>query len=92
MAFPAKMRSIDEQVFVYETLKQNFDYFKTLTIDEFAKNAAEIYKTLKSQKIRIGTMDLKIASTPISRSAILVSRNQRDFEQVPNLTVKDWAK
>ncbi len=92
MAFLARMRSIDEQVFAYETLKQYFDYFKTLTVIEFYKNAAEIYKNLKSQKIRIGTMDLKIASIAISRSAILVSRNLKDFEEIPDLIVKDWAK
>lgn len=37
-------------------------------------------------------MDLKIASIAIPRNAILVSRNLRDFEEVPNLTVEDWAK
>src|SRR5437764_3976570 len=57
MAYLAKMRSIDDQVFAYETLKQYFDYFKTLTIVDFDKNAAEVYKNLKSNKIRIGTMD-----------------------------------
>lgn len=92
MAFLAKMRSIDEQVFAYETLKQYFDYFKTLTIIDFDKNAAKVFKELKSNKVRIGTMDLKIASIAISRNAILVSRNLRDFEEVPNLTVEDWTK
>lgn len=92
MSYLAKMRSIDEQVFAYETLKQYFDYFKTLTIIEFDRNAAEIYKNLKSNKIRIGTMDLKIASIAISRKAILVSRNLKDFEQVPDLTVQDWTR
>ena len=92
MSFLAKMRSIDEQVFAYETLKQYFDYFKTLTIIDFDKNAADFYKSLKSQKIRIGTMDLKIAAIAISRNAILVSRNLRDFEEVPNLVVKDWTR
>jgi tRNA(fMet)-specific endonuclease VapC len=92
MAFLARMRSIDEQVFAYETLKQYFDYFKTLTVIEFDKNAAEIYKNLKSNKIRIGSMDLKIASIAISHSAILVSRNLKDFEEIPDLIVKDWAK
>ncbi|CAN5822780.1 hypothetical protein BH20ACI4_BH20ACI4_20720 [soil metagenome] len=91
MAYLARMRSIDEQVFTYETLKQWFDYFKTLTVIEFDENAAEIYKNLKSQKIRIGTMDLKIASIAISHKAILVSRNLKDFEQVPDLTVQDWT-
>ncbi len=92
MAFLARMRSIDEQVFAYETLKQYFDYFKTLTIIDFDEDAARIFKDLKSQKLRVGTMDLKIASIAISRNAILISRNLRDFERVPNLVVKDWAK
>ena len=92
MSYLARMRSIDDQVFAYETLKQYFDYFKTLTVIDFVKNAAEIYKNLKSNKTRIGTMDLKIASIVISRKAILVSRNLRDFEQVPNLVVKDWTR
>ena len=92
MAFLARMRSIEEQVFAYETLKQYFDYFKTLTVIDFDKNAAEIYKNLKSNKIRIGSMDLKIASIAVSHNAILVSRNLKDFEQVPNLNVKDLAK
>ena len=92
MSYLAKMRSIDEQVFVYETLKNMRDYFKTPTIIEFDQNAAEIYKNLKANKIRIGTMNLKIASIAISRKAILVSRNLKDFEQVPNLVVKDWTR
>ena len=92
MSYLARMRSIDDQVFAYETLKQYFDYFKTLTVIDFDKNAAEIYKILKSNRIRIGTMDLKIASIVISRKAILISRNLRDFEQVPGLAVKDWTR
>jgi len=91
-AYIARMRSIDEQVFAYETLKRYYNYFKTLTIIDFDNDAANVFKDLKLQKVRIGTMDLKIASTAISRNAILVSRNLRDFEQVPNLTVKDWAQ
>ena len=92
MSYLAKMRWIDDQVFAYETLKQYFDYFKTLTVIDFDKSAAEIYKTLKSNKTRIGSMDMKIASITLSREAILVSRNLRDFEQVPNLVVKDWTR
>ena len=77
MAYLNKMRSIDEQVFAYETLKQYFDYFKTLTIIEFDKNAAEICKNLKSNKIRIGTMDLKIASIAMANEAMLLPFNQK---------------
>ena len=92
MSFLARMRSIDEQVFAYYTLKQYFDYFKTLTILEFNEKSAEIFKELKRQKIRVGTMDLKIASIAIEHNAILVSRNLSDFEQIPQLAVEDWTR
>jgi predicted nucleic acid-binding protein len=34
--------------------------------------------------------DLKLASIPIVRDALLLSANLRDFQQVPNLRVEDW--
>jgi tRNA(fMet)-specific endonuclease VapC len=37
-------------------------------------------------------MDLKIAAIAISRKAILLSRNLRDFQQVSGLQVEDWTK
>jgi len=46
---------------------------------------------LKSKKIRIGTMDLKIAAIAIANDAILVTRNLVDFEKVPGLNAQDWT-
>ncbi len=91
MAYQRKLRNIDEEVFGYETLRNYFDYFKTIIIINFDDKAANIFKELKSSKIRIGTMDLKIASIALANDAILVSRNLSDFEQIPGLRVKNWA-
>ena len=52
----------------------------------------QVSQNLQSNKIRIGTMVLKIASIAIANQAILVSRNIKDFEQVPDLTVQDWTR
>ncbi len=34
--------------------------------------------------------DLKIAAITLNHDAILLSRNLKDFEQVPGLKVEDW--
>ena len=92
MALIAKSKTIDQQIFAYQKLYRTLESYRNALVLEFDQKSAEILKELKSNKIRIGTMDLKIASIAISRNAILVSRNLKDFEAVPNLTVKDWTR
>jgi len=65
--------------------------YQNSQVVDFDTKAVDIYKKLKSQKIRVGTMDMKIASIAIANNAILISRNLTDFEQVPNLSVEDWT-
>ena len=92
LTYLSKCKNVEQQIFAYERLNKFLDNFREIKVLPFDENAAETYKNLKSQKIRIGTMDLKIASIAISRKAILVSRNLKDFEAVPNLVVNDWTR
>ncbi len=52
--------------------------------------AHDIYLQLKSQKIRIGTQDLRIASIALAHDATLVTRNRREYELVPSLELEVW--
>ena len=92
MAFIAKAKKIEQQIYAYERLHRSLEAYRNSTVLDFDENAAKVFQNLKSQKIRIGSMDLKIASIAISQTAILVSRNLKDYEQVPNLVVNDWTR
>ncbi len=59
---------------------------------DFDEPALEEFQRLRRAKIRIGTMDLKIAATVLSRDATLLSRNLADFRQVQNLKVEDLTR
>jgi tRNA(fMet)-specific endonuclease VapC len=61
-----------------------------LMLSEFAK-AREVYQSLKMQRIRVGTQDLRIASIAIAYDGILLTRNRRDFEKVPKIMIEDWT-
>lgn len=65
--------------------------YSNICVLDFDEKAANEFQHLRSLKIRVGTMDLKIASIAIVNNATLLSRNLRDFEQIPNLKVEDWT-
>lgn len=92
MAFIAKANSIEKQISAYEKLGRFLDSYHFIPIIQFDENAGKIFQDLKSRKIRVGTMDLKIASITISQNALLISRNLSDYDQIPNLRVEDWTR
>jgi tRNA(fMet)-specific endonuclease VapC len=67
---------------------RDFSQMNVLPYDERAHNR---YLGLTRQRIRIGTLDLRIASIALAHRATLVTRNLRHFRQVPNLEVEDWT-
>lgn len=91
LSFIARSKTSDQQVYAYQRLHHFLEVYRTSLVLDFDEKAADEFVRLKALKIRIGTMDLKIAAIAISNNAILISRNLKDFEQVPNLTVQDWT-
>ncbi len=75
----------------YTRLRETINFFKNLYVLDFDQEAGNYYTELKRQKIRIGTQDLKIASIVLSQQAILVTRNRKDFEKIPDLLIEDWT-
>ncbi len=65
--------------------------FAVMQVLPFDQPAAKVFQRLRKQHVRIGTMDLRIASIVISKSLTLLSRNLVDFRKVPDLQVEDWT-
>lgn len=62
---------------------------RTLLWDDAAVSE---FRKLNSQGIRIGTMDLRIASITIANGATLLTRNLKDFTRVHGLRVENWLE
>lgn len=90
--FIAKAKTFPKQVEAYRYLHQNLQLFCGLEVLLFDDAAAKVFQELRKAKVRIGTMDLKIASIVLVHEAVLLTRNISDFCQVPGLKVEDLTK
>ncbi len=50
----------EQLIIAYRNLRQTIDFFSSLKLLDFTRDAHNIYSALRRQKIRIGTQDLKI--------------------------------
>ncbi|HEX9005203.1 MAG TPA: type II toxin-antitoxin system VapC family toxin [Blastocatellia bacterium] len=92
LSWLAQARSLDQQVERYQRLNRMVKSYRRVNILEFDNQAAAEFAKLQKQRIRIGTMDLKIAAIALANNATLLSANLGDFSQVPGLKVEDWSK
>lgn len=76
----------------YEHLAEQIEYLSTWRILRFPVNAIARYQQLVALRLNIGKSDLKIAAIVLENNGILVTRNRRDFERVPNLQLVDWMQ
>jgi tRNA(fMet)-specific endonuclease VapC len=85
-----RQRDPHEQIAIYQRLQRRIEFFAAWQVLPWDAAAADILQELRKQRIRFGTMGLKIAIIVLAHDATLLSRNLRDFQQVPGLRVEDW--
>lgn len=76
----------------YDLLHDVLDAFRTYPLVKFDADALIVFEQLKLRKLRIGTLDLRIASIALSKDMTVVTRNLSDFGRVPSLKVEDWTR
>lgn len=79
--------TIDE---AYSLFEQTLDDIHELKVLSFSPEAEKLLKEWRKKKIKGSTHDLRIAASCVVNSATLVTRNRRDFQNMPGLSVEFW--
>ncbi len=91
LAWIAQAKTMELQVTGYQRLRRHIERFRVIPVVDFDTRAASEFERLRKAGVRIGTMDLKIASIALANQATVLTRNLRDYSKVPNLRCEDWT-
>lgn len=91
LAVVRRARSEGEAATGFLRLSETLRFFQIINLLSYRESAISEFQRLRSMRIRIGTQDLRIAAIALSHNATLVTRNRRDFAQIPGLSIVDWS-
>lgn len=83
-------REPEQEIEPYAELVARVEFLASFMILPWDDDAVQRFEMTKGAKVKAGTMDLKIASIVMAHDAILLTRNVRDFAQVPGLRFENW--
>lgn len=75
----------------YARLRATVEYFASIRLLDYDEVADRHFMALRQAGLRIGSRDLRIAAIALRHNAVVVTRNSRDFGQVPGLLLADWS-
>jgi tRNA(fMet)-specific endonuclease VapC len=90
LALIHRHRDVHRQLPAYQRLGRLIEVLGDWEIVIFDERAADRFTDLRRERLRIGTMDLKIASIVLTNDALLVTANLRDFSLIPELRCENW--
>ncbi len=88
----ARAKSATDTLRAYRMLERTLATFAGAQVLPFDEAAIELFADLRQQKVRIDTLDLRIACIAITRNMTLLTRNTVDFVRVPGLKFEDWTR
>ena len=87
----AQADTTEKLVIAYSRLIVHLETFRNLSVLPFDAESASQFAQLRKSGVRIGTMDLRIASIALTHDALIITRNLSDFNKVPGLRCEDWS-
>ncbi len=84
-----RFKEFHKQVPGYQRLSEMMDFFSRWRVLPFDDRAADECRRLRGLRLRLGTMDFKIAAIALTHNALVLSANLQDFRKVPGLRVEN---
>lgn len=88
----ARTRNTPKEVDAYRRLDSLLTFFAEIPVLGYDEAAADQFGVLRARPSRVGSMDLRIAAIALSKDALLLSGNIKDFGRIPSLKVEDWTQ
>ncbi len=91
LSYAARSKAISSVIESYSKLSGHLENYREIRALEFEQSAAVQFQRLQKLRLKMGTMDLRIAAIVLANDAVLLSRNSVDFMKVPGLRFEDWS-
>src|ERR1041384_1630926 len=85
LALLNRVSPASKQIAVYASFQRSIEALRDWDILPFDSEAAALLETLQRQRLRVGTMDLKIAAICLAHDGLLLTRNLAAFDRAPGL-------
>lgn len=86
MSVIAQAPTAERQAPIYAQLRRLLRFYCNTPLLAFDGAAVQEF-----ERLRVGTMDLKIAAIALAHGATLLTRNLGDFGKIPGLRAEDWS-
>lgn len=75
----ARAKTSQQEVAAYQRLHTMLTFFASIPLLNYTEETAIVFNQLKHARVRIGSMDLKIAAISLAYEALLLSSNLKDY-------------
>ena len=79
-----------DEIGIYRRMQRSAELIGQWDILSWDEDSLGRFESLRAQRIRLSTLDAKIACIALTHEATLLTRNIADFRQVPGLKIENW--
>ena len=87
-----KVKRTAQLATIYDRMTETVRTLRAFSIFSFGQRAIQHYDTLLALKLGVKKMYLRIAAIALQQGAVVVTRNQIDFQRIPGLFIEDWSQ